>query len=100
MIVAITLGLAGLLGLIVVWIVEGLFKRQPPFGEALDYLIGLISAVGIAALDYYLLIPAFFPNTRWMWVAGAISEGAFGAWLVLWIIRQAVRPPLKGEGNT
>ncbi len=100
MIVAITLGMAGLLGLIVVWIVEGMFKRQPPFGEAADYLIGLVSAVGIAALDYYFLIPAFFPNTHWMWVAGAISEGAFGAWLVLWIIRQAARPPFKGEENT
>jgi uncharacterized membrane protein YeaQ/YmgE (transglycosylase-associated protein family) len=100
MIAAITLGLAGLLGLIVIWIVEGLFKRQPPFGEVVDYLIGLISAVGIAAIDYYLAIPAFFPNTRWMWVVGAISEGAIGAWLVLWIIRLAVRPPFKGEENT
>ena len=31
--VGITLGLAALLSLIVVWIVEGLFKRQAPFGE-------------------------------------------------------------------
>ncbi len=94
----ITLVVAGLLSLIVVWLVEGLFKREAPFGEAADYIIGLIFGVVVAALDYYWIIPYFFKQ-EWVRIAGAISEGAIGAWLILWLIRQVKRPPLKTKAN-
>ena len=91
---AITLGAAGLLSLALIWIVEGLFKRQAPFGEAVDYLIGLIVGVGVAALDYFVLIPLFFKK-QWIIAAGAVAEGVIAAWFILWIIRLIVRPPFK-----
>ena len=94
MLAGITLGVAGILSLIVVCIFEGMFKREAPFGEMADYIIGLISGVGIAALDYFIFIPIFF-DTEWLRILGSILEGAFGAWLVLWLIRQIARPPLR-----
>jgi hypothetical protein len=99
MIPAIVLAGAGLLSLIVVWFVEGLFKRVAPFGDAADYLIGLVAGVGVAALDYWFLIPMFLGQdvAGWLRVGGSILEGAVAAWFILWVIRLAVRPPMKAD---
>ncbi len=97
-IVGIMLAVTGLLSLILIWIVEGAFKRKAPFGEAADYVIGLVFGVGIAALDYFVFIPAILGTApEWFRLAGSASEGTTGAWLILWIIRQIARPPLKDD---
>ena len=76
--VIITLVGTGLLSLLLIVIVEGMFKREAPFGEAADYVIGVIGGVGFAALDYFVIIPIFF-KAKWLIMAGAISEGVFAA---------------------
>lgn len=99
MVAIIMLIATGVLSLIVVWIVEGLFKRESPWGTAVDYLIGVVGGVGFAALDYFFLIPVFLGSNvaEWLRAGGSLLEGTGTAWLVLWIVRQATQPPLKRQ---
>ena len=92
----IMLAITAVLSLIVVFMVEGMFKREAPFGVAAEYVIGLIGGVGFAALDYFILIPGLIGKApEWFRLAGALLEGVACAWLFLWIIRQIVRSPMK-----
>lgn len=100
MITGVMFAVAALISLIVIWVTEGMFKREAPFGVAADYVIGLIAGVGVAALDYYVFVPMFFTNAaEWLRLVAAITEGPFCAWLILWIIRQIARPPLKTQAE-
>jgi hypothetical protein len=94
---AVVLGVAGILSLIVVLVAEGLFKREAPFGKVADYVIGLIAGVGWGALDYFVLVQAILgPDTaEWVRISAAVIEGPLVAWLVLWALRQIIRPPAK-----
>jgi hypothetical protein len=97
MITIIALVLSGVIGVIVTWIVEGMFRREPPFGEAAEYIIGFLAAVGWFALDYYVLVPAFFGANaaEWLKLSAGLIEGPVASWLVLWALRQALQTPLK-----
>lgn len=102
MLVWIMLGATALLSLLLVWIVEGMFKREAPFGAAADYIIGMIGGVGVAALDYFVFIPGLIGSevAEWFRLAGSLAEGTVSAWLILWILRQIVRAPVKEQGDT
>ncbi|HEC23745.1 MAG TPA: hypothetical protein ENI95_12605 [Chloroflexi bacterium] len=97
MIVWITFGIAGLLGVIAAWLVEGLFRRKAPLGPVADYVIGLLASVGWGALDYYVLVPVFFgaDAAQWLRAGAAIVEGPIAAVVVLWALRQVMRAPFK-----
>jgi hypothetical protein len=97
MLIGIMLAVTGLLSLIVVWLTEGLFKREAPFGEAAEYVIGLIAGVGVAALDYFVFIPGILgaDTAEWFRIGGSMLEGTASAWIALWIIRQIARPPMR-----
>ena len=94
----ITLVASGLLSLLLIVIVEGMFKREAPFGEVADYVIAVIAGVGVAALDYFVIIPIFF-KAKWIIMASSVAEGVFCAWLVPWLIRQLARAPIKTEDD-
>jgi hypothetical protein len=99
MLAIVSLGVAGLLSLIVVSVAEGLFKREAPFGNMADYVIGVIVGVGWGALDYFVLVQAFLgaDTAEWLRVSAAIFEGPIMAWIVLWALRQILRPPMKAR---
>lgn len=102
MLVGVMLALTGLLSLLMVWIVQGVARRPAPWGEAAEYLIGLLAGVGVAALDYTVMFPAFFrqPPPGWMALGGSALEGVVAAWLVVWALRQIVRRPAgAGDGR-
>jgi uncharacterized membrane protein YeaQ/YmgE (transglycosylase-associated protein family) len=74
-------------GLIVGWLAGPIWKNRRPIGARGDYLAAIITAVAVGLLDWYV-IPAmgFSDNLRNLSLA---IEPAFGALLVLWIIRAA-----------
>jgi hypothetical protein len=89
--------IAAVLGVIVAWVAQGLFRREPPLGGAADYVIGFLAAAGWFALDYYVLVPAFFgaDAAEWLKLSAGLIEGPIASWLVLWALRQALQSPLK-----
>jgi hypothetical protein len=93
----IALGGAAVISLLVIWIVEPMFKREAPFGIPVDYVIGLLAGIGFAALDYYVLVDLVIGAgvKEWMRLGAALMEGPGAAWLALWIVRQITRPPFK-----
>lgn len=99
MLEAIILGLSAILSLILIWMVQGMFKKEPPFGAAADYIIGLIAGVGVTALDYWVFIPWIFGSgaATWLRAGVALLEGVGCAWLILWIIRQVAGPKKKSS---
>jgi len=93
----ITLITAGVLSLLVVWIVEGLFKKEPPFGMAVEFIAGLFAGLLVAALDYWVFVPWVFgaDSKEWVRMLAAVAEGSASAWLILWILRQVKSSRLK-----
>ena len=79
----------GLVGLLLGWLADKVFKGERPKGLSGDLIAGVITAIAIGLLDWYV-IPAmgFSPTMR---LLGVIFEPAIGALLVLWLIRRANR---------
>ena len=76
-------------GLVVGWLAGPIWKNKRPIGVRGDYVAAILAAIAIGLLDWYV-IPAmgFSQNLRNLAV---VIEPAFGALLVLWIIRAAKR---------
>jgi len=76
-------------GLLLGWLADKIFKGERPKGLSGDLIAGVITAVAIGLLDWYV-IPAmgFSPTMRML---GVIFEPAIGALIVLWLIRRANR---------
>jgi uncharacterized membrane protein YeaQ/YmgE (transglycosylase-associated protein family) len=69
-------------GLIMGWLAGKIWEPRKN-----DYLIGIISAVVIGVLDFYV-IPAMGMSDSLMWL-GVALEPALGALLILWLVRKA-----------
>lgn len=82
--------------LFVIWIVLGLvigllatsiWKGERPYGERVDYGLSILLAVGVGALDWYL-VPG------WLGIEGAlkfllaISEPPLASLIGLWVLRK------------
>ena len=74
-------------GLLVGAVASLIWKENKPLGAAGDYVVSVISAIVIGLIDWYVIPAMGFSNTiKWLGVA---TEPAFGALIVLWIIRKA-----------
>ncbi|MBN1535805.1 MAG: hypothetical protein JW908_03655 [Anaerolineales bacterium] len=76
-----------LVGLLVGWIADFIWKDNRPIGVQGDYIAAIITAVAVGLVDWFV-IPAmgFSKGLRNLGVA---LEPALGALLVLWLIRVA-----------
>ena len=85
--IIILVGIMIVVGLIVGWLGGVIWKDHRPFGASGDYLAGVITAVAVGLIDWFV-IPAmgFSESLRNLGVA---MEPALGALLVLWILRKA-----------
>lgn len=77
-----------------IWIVLGviggaladpIWKGRRPFGEAADYLVGVITAVLTGLMDWYVL-PLINIEGTLMFII-AVVEPALAVLVVLWVMR-------------
>jgi uncharacterized membrane protein YeaQ/YmgE (transglycosylase-associated protein family) len=74
-------------GLVIGWLAEAIWKDNRPIGVQGDYVAAVVTAVVVGLIDWFV-IPAMGFSTG-LRNLGVALEPALGALLVLWIIRQA-----------
>jgi uncharacterized membrane protein YeaQ/YmgE (transglycosylase-associated protein family) len=74
-------------GLIMAYIAGFIWKDERPVGVPGDYIVGVVTAIVVGLLDWYL-IPAMGFSEIWKY-AGVALEPALSVLLVLWIIMKA-----------
>ncbi len=87
---------SSLIILFFIWIIMGLgfgyyatsiFKGDRPYGVNGDIIAGVITAVVVGLMDWYI-VPMIFPNMgQLMLFLAAIVEPLFVVLLVLWLMR-------------
>jgi uncharacterized membrane protein YeaQ/YmgE (transglycosylase-associated protein family) len=75
-----------LVGLLMGAIGSLIWQENKPLGAAGDYIVAVITAIGIGLLDWFV-IPAMGFNDTLKYLGVAI-EPALGALIVLWIVRK------------
>ena len=76
-----------LVGLIVGFVAGLIWKENRPLGAKGDYIIGVVAALAIGFIDYYVIPAMGFSDTmRW---AGVATEPWLGGLLILWLVRYA-----------
>lgn len=78
-----------IVGLVIGAVAGLIWKDNRPIGVSGDYLVGVIIAVAVGLLDWFVIPAMGFSDT--MKYLGVALEPALGALLVLWIIRLARR---------
>lgn len=66
-----------------------IWRGERPYGLVGDYLAGILTAIAVGLLDWYV-IPAMGFSDR-IRLLGIAIEPLLGAFIVLWIIRKAKR---------
>jgi uncharacterized membrane protein YeaQ/YmgE (transglycosylase-associated protein family) len=74
-------------GLVIGWLAEAIWKDNRPIGVQGDYVAAVVTAVVVGLIDWFV-IPAMGFSTG-LRNLGVALEPALGALLVLWIIRKA-----------
>ena len=87
--------------LVVLWIILGvvaaalsprIFKKPAPFGMAAEYIVCVVTSIGVGLLDWLVFLP-MFNITGPLAFVGSLVEPFFSAWIVLWILRQVKQSP-------
>jgi uncharacterized membrane protein YeaQ/YmgE (transglycosylase-associated protein family) len=74
-------------GLIMAYVAGFIWREQRPVGVPGDYVVGVVTAIVVGLLDWYL-IPAMGFSESWKYV-GIALEPALSVLVVLWIIKKA-----------
>jgi len=74
-------------GALLGWLADRIFKGERPRGLSGDVLAGVITTIAIGLLDWFVIPAMGFKQT--MVLFGVIFEPAIGALLVLWLLRRA-----------
>lgn len=83
----ILLAILAVLGLGLGYYAPSIFKGKRPHGVNGDIIAGLVTAVGIGLLDWYI-IPMILPNMgRLLVFISSIIEPLIGVLIVLWLMR-------------
>jgi len=76
-----------LVGLLVGYVAGLIWKENRPIGVQGDYIVGVVAALVIGWMDYYVIPAMGFSDTmRW---AGVATEPWLGGLIILWLIRYA-----------
>jgi uncharacterized membrane protein YeaQ/YmgE (transglycosylase-associated protein family) len=85
--IIILIGAMVLVGLLVGLLAGLIWKGNRPIGIGGDCIVGVITAVAVGLIDWYVIPAMGFSDTiKWL---GIVSEPALGALFVLWLVRRA-----------
>jgi uncharacterized membrane protein YeaQ/YmgE (transglycosylase-associated protein family) len=74
-------------GLVIGALAGRIFRAPRPYGLGGDLAIGVVVAVVIGLLDWYVIPAMGFSDT--IKILGIVTEPALGALAVLWLVRRA-----------
>jgi uncharacterized membrane protein YeaQ/YmgE (transglycosylase-associated protein family) len=81
--------LFAIVGLLVGWLVPAIFKSKPPYGLAWDLIAGVAAMLVFGSLEWFWLLGAIgLDHPVWLKILFALGDSAFGAAIVLWIMRR------------
>jgi uncharacterized membrane protein YeaQ/YmgE (transglycosylase-associated protein family) len=76
-------------GLLVGWLVPAAFKSKPPYGLAWDLIASVAAMLVFGGLEWFWALDAIgLDHPVWQKILIALSDPAFGAAIVLWIMRR------------
>ena len=73
--------------ILVTWLLPMAFKSEPPYGVAVDIIVGTVLAVGWALLAYLVVSPAIGLK-GWLALALSAGDGIGLAAVMLWVLRR------------
>jgi uncharacterized membrane protein YeaQ/YmgE (transglycosylase-associated protein family) len=76
-------------GLLIGWLVPAAFKSKPPYGLAWDLIASVVTMLVLGCLEWFWLLDAIgLSHPVWLKALIALTDPAFGAAIVLWIMRR------------
>jgi uncharacterized membrane protein YeaQ/YmgE (transglycosylase-associated protein family) len=77
------------IGLLIGYLVPAAFKSKPPYGLAWDLIASVATMLVLGAVEWFWLLDAIgLSHPVWLKALIALSDPAFGAAIVLWIMRR------------
>ena len=72
---------------LVTWLLPLAFKSSPPYGLAVDILVGTVAGILWAILSYRVIAPAI-GMTGWLRLFGSAGDAIGLAAVMLWVLRR------------
>jgi uncharacterized membrane protein YeaQ/YmgE (transglycosylase-associated protein family) len=78
-----------IVGLLVGWLVPAAFKSKPPYGLAWDLIASVVAMLVLGGVEWFWALGAVgLDHPVWLKALIALSDPAFGAAIVLWVMRR------------
>jgi uncharacterized membrane protein YeaQ/YmgE (transglycosylase-associated protein family) len=78
-----------IVGLLIGWLVPAAFKSRRPYGLGGDLIASVAAMLVFGILEWFWLLDAIgLSHPLWLKLLIALIDSAFGAAIVLWIIRR------------
>jgi hypothetical protein len=90
---------AGVVAIVLAWVVPALFKSPRPFGLLGDVLVCTLAAVVLSYVEWTWILPAIGFGTGWISVAAAIGDPLGLGLICLWLLRKINPRPQAREGS-
>jgi uncharacterized membrane protein YeaQ/YmgE (transglycosylase-associated protein family) len=78
-----------IVGLMIGWLLPAAFKSRRPYGLSGDLIASVASMLVFGVLEWFWLLDAIgLSHPVWVKMLFAVIDSAFGAAIVLWIMRK------------
>jgi len=78
-----------IVGLLIGWLVPAAFKSKRPYGLSGDLIASVAAMLVFGVLEWFWLLDAIgMSHPVWVKMLIAVIDSAFGAAIVLWIVRK------------
>jgi uncharacterized membrane protein YeaQ/YmgE (transglycosylase-associated protein family) len=78
-----------IVGLMIGWLLPAAFKSRRPYGLSGDLIASVAAMLVFGVLEWFWLLDAIgLSHPVWLKMLFAVIDSAFGAAIVLWIVRK------------